>query len=63
MCEWVNEYIIQISLYLAVGSERIAHLALHGVIVEWCGRGAKDVNPGVGGVGIDITHSSRDLNL
>ena len=63
MCEWVSEYIIQIDRYLAVGSEGIAHLALHRVVVEGGGRRTEDVNPRISGVGIDIAHTSWKLDL
>ena len=59
----MNEYIIQIDCYLAVCSEGIAHLALHGVVVEGGGGRAEDVNTRISGVGIDIAHTSWELNL
>ena len=63
MCEWVSEYIIQIDRYLTVGSEGVAHLALHRIVVEGGGGRAEDINPRISSVGIDIAHTSWKLDI
>ena len=49
--------------YLSSGSEWVPNLAGECVVVPGCGGGAEDAHPGVPGVGVDVAHPPRDLDL
>ena len=47
----------------AVGSQRVAHLALEGVVVHGGGRRAEHVQAGLAGVGVDVADPAGQLHL